>query len=85
MLEKREGADLPQRHRDTERIKDERANAVAMVGWEHICLPFLCGREVEVRPGFAEDLRRLRTQGSGAVPVRGGRVRSSGQPAVIGG
>jgi len=50
MLEKREGADLPQRHRDTERIKDERANAAAMVGWEHICLPFLCGREVEVRP-----------------------------------
>ena len=50
---------MPQRHRDTERIKDERANAVAMVGWEHICLPFLCGREVEVRPGFAEDLRRL--------------------------
>ncbi len=63
MLEKREGADLPQRHRDTERIKDERANAVAMVGWEHICLPFLCGREVEVRPGFAEDLPGQRWTG----------------------
>ena len=59
MLEGQEGADLPQSRRDTERIKDAGANAIAVVGWGHLCLPFLCGREVEARPGFTEDLRRL--------------------------
>ena len=40
MLEEKEGADLPQSRGDTERIEDERANAVAIVGWGHLVCPF---------------------------------------------
>ena len=81
MPERREAADLPRRHGDTERIEGERANAVAIMGWGHLVCPFLCGREVEVRPGFTEDLRR-RDLGRMAQPrIRGVRVRSSGQSA----
>jgi hypothetical protein len=47
--------------RDAEGAEDGHAwkngRATAMVGWGHLVCPF-CGREVELRPGFAEDLRR---------------------------
>ena len=54
--------------------------AIGMVGWGHLCLPFLCGREVEVRPGFFRGPAALVNSGECAVPVKG-----DGSPILPGG
>jgi hypothetical protein len=46
--------DGSRRRNEFRRMGDE-GKAIAIMGWGHLGLPFLCGREVEVRPGFTED------------------------------
>ena len=74
----KEGADSPQRHRDTEGI-DNDGKAIAMVGWGHLLLPFFIRpRSGGARRGESGESCLLdRRRGGG--PVR----RASLRPATL--
>ena len=57
--------------REGARISLRYGKAIGMVGWGHLGLPFLCGREVEVRPGSYRGPAAAVNSGDCAVPVRG--------------